>query len=159
MVFLRFRRLPWYTLFPYTTSFRSADHFNQINDRFGHAAGVQVLVELAQLLRARLRTSDLPTRYGGEEFAILLPQTDVDNAYSLAEEICRGIAAEPVCLDDGDSIDLTVSIGVAALPANDQRPARIAGEALLQAADGAVYQAKREGRNRAVCADNQVQPQ
>ena len=139
--------------------FVDADHFKQINDRFGHAAGDQVLVALAQRLRTRLRTSDLPTRYGGEEFAILLPQTDVDNAYSLAGEICRGVAAEPVSLENGDTVALTVSIGVAALPATDQRPARVAGEALLQAADGAVYQAKREGRNRVVCAVNPVQPQ
>ncbi len=88
-----------------------------------------------------------------------MPQTDVDNAYNLAGEICRGIAAEPVSLENGDSVALTVSIGVAALPATDQRPARVAGEALLQAADGAVYQAKREGRNRVVCAVNPVQPQ
>ena len=132
--------------------FVDADHFKRINDRYGHAAGDQVLTALAQRLRARLRTSDLPTRYGGEEFAVLLPQTDAVSARTLADEICRGIAAEPVVLDSGDSVAVTVSIGVAAMNAGDQRSAREAGEALLQAADDAVYQAKRGGRNRVFCA-------
>jgi diguanylate cyclase (GGDEF)-like protein len=132
--------------------FVDADHFKQINDRYGHAAGDQVLTALAQRLRARLRTSDLPTRYGGEEFAVLLPQTDPASARFLADEIRRGVAAEPVVLDSGETVAVTVSIGVAAMAAGDGRSAHEAGETLLQAADAAVYQAKRDGRNRVVCA-------
>jgi len=132
--------------------FVDADHFKRINDRHGHAAGDQVLTALAQRLRARLRTSDLATRYGGEEFAVLLPQTDPANALTLAREICEGIACEPVMLDSGESVEVTVSIGVAALPASDRRPAAEAGESLLQAADRAVYRAKEAGRNRVVSA-------
>ena len=137
---------------PLSCLFVDADHFKQINDDHGHACGDQVLTALAQRLRARLRTSDLPTRYGGEEFAVLLPQTDAENARVLAHEICTGIAAEPIALDTGEEIRVTVSIGVAAARAQDRRPAREAGEALLQAADEAVYQAKEAGRNRVVCA-------
>lgn len=132
--------------------FVDADHFKRINDEHGHVVGDQVLTALAQRLRARLRTSDLPTRYGGEEFAVLLPQTDSENAHNLAWEICRGIGTEPVALDSGAHLTVTVSIGVAALAQTDHRPAREAGEALLDAADQAVYRAKQAGRNCVVCA-------
>jgi two-component system cell cycle response regulator len=132
--------------------FVDADHFKQINDRHGHAAGDQVLTALAQRLRTRLRASDLPTRYGGEEFAVLLPQTDAANAYSLACDICRGIASESITLDSGQQLEVTVSIGVAELATGRKRPARVAGEALLEAADRAVYAAKQAGRNQVVCA-------
>ena len=132
--------------------FVDADHFKRINDDYGHAVGDQVLTALAQRLRSRLRASDLPTRYGGEEFAVLLPQTDASNAHSLACEICAGIGNEPITLDNGEQLTVTVSIGVAALENADKRPARIAGEALLEAADQAVYAAKQAGRNRVVGA-------
>jgi diguanylate cyclase (GGDEF)-like protein len=136
--------------------FVDADHFKRINDCHGHAGGDQVLTALAQRLRARLRTSDLPTRYGGEEFALLLPQTEPDDALALAREICAGIAAEPVVLESGEQVAVTVSIGVAGLPPTDQRPAKEAGEALLQAADQAVYRAKASGRNRVVSAGDPI---
>jgi len=138
---------------PLACLFVDADHFKRINDRYGHAAGDQVLTALAQRLRARLRTSDLPTRYGGEEFAVLLPQTDARNAERLAREICRAIGSEPITLDSGESLNVTVSIGVAALRTGDRAAPRAAGEALLESADEAVYRAKQAGRNRVVCAD------
>jgi diguanylate cyclase (GGDEF)-like protein len=134
--------------------FVDADHFKQINDRHGHAAGDQVLTALAQHLRSRLRASDLPTRYGGEEFAVLLPQTDASNAFSLACEICRDIANQDITLDSGEQLRITVSIGVAELAPGRDRPARAAGESLLRAADDAVYAAKQAGRNQVVCARN-----
>ena len=77
-------------------------------------------------------------RYGARNSQSLLPQTDVDNAYSLAEDLSWHRGRNRCAWTTATALDLTVSIGVAALPANDQRPARIAGEALLQAADGAV---------------------
>ncbi|MCB1724281.1 MAG: sensor domain-containing diguanylate cyclase [Gammaproteobacteria bacterium] len=131
--------------------FVDADHFKRINDLYGHAAGDQVLVALAQRLRARLRTSDLATRYGGEEFAVLLPHTGLDSAESLAEEIRSGIAAEPVILPGGPSVPVSVSIGVAALGDDVRQPPDAAGRALLDAADRAVYIAKQAGRNRVAC--------
>ena len=132
--------------------FVDADHFKRINDQHGHVAGDQVLTALGQRLRARLRASDLPTRYGGEEFAVLLPQTDVENARVLAGQICSGIAAEPVELDSGQRVPITVSIGVAALPLTDGVAPKQAAEHLLKAADAAVYQAKAAGRNQVFCA-------
>ena len=133
---------------PLACLFVDADHFKHINDRFGHAVGDRVLVALAQRLRARLRSSDLPTRYGGEEFAILLPQTDLGSAHRLAEEICGEIAAQPVLLDNGEQVPVTVSIGVAALSGDALEHGD--GESLLQVADAAVYRAKTLGRNRVV---------
>ncbi|MDJ0738611.1 MAG: DUF484 family protein [Gammaproteobacteria bacterium] len=133
--------------------FVDADHFKQINDRHGHPAGDQVLVALAQRLRARLRASDLATRYGGEEFAVLLPQTDIDSASALAAQIGAAIAAEPVMLASGDAVAVTVSIGVATLADGRRSTARDAGEAMLDAADRAVYRAKQAGRNRVCRAD------
>jgi len=138
---------------PLACLFVDADHFKRINDRYGHAAGDQVLTALAQRLHARLRTSDLPTRYGGEEFAVLLPQTDARSAERLAWEICRGIGGEAITLESGEALNVTVSIGVAALQAGEKASPRAAGEALLEAADEAVYRAKQAGRNRVVCAD------
>ncbi len=137
---------------PLACLFVDADHFKRINDRYGHAVGDQVLTGLAQRLRSRLRTSDLATRYGGEEFAVLLPQTDAANAEKLARQICGAIGTEAITLDTGESLRVTVSIGVAALAQPDRRSAREAGEALLQAADQAVYRAKQAGRNCVVCA-------
>ena len=125
--------------------FVDADRFKDINDRHGHAAGDQALVALAQRLRTRLRASDLPTRFGGEEFAVLLPETDLHNARLLAEQIRAEIAATTVTLESGEALTMTVSIGVAELDLQDQRSN--AGDSLLQAADRAVYQAKASGRN------------
>lgn len=133
--------------------FVDADHFKRINDEHGHAAGDRVLSALAQRLRTRLRTSDLATRYGGEEFAVLLPQTTVDNAEALASEICRCIANEPIVLDNGDTISITVSIGIAALETGRGQSAKEAGKDLLQRADEALYSAKQTGRNRVIRAE------
>jgi diguanylate cyclase (GGDEF)-like protein len=141
---------------PLACLFIDADHFKRINDEHGHPAGDQVLVALAQRLRMRLRASDLATRYGGEEFAVLLPHTDLASAESLAWEICRAIADEPVSLASGDHLSLTVSIGVSALAGGTRQPAAEAGRALLDAADRGVYQAKQAGRNRAVCAHEAI---
>jgi diguanylate cyclase (GGDEF)-like protein len=125
--------------------FVDADHFKRINDHHGHAAGDQVLVALAQRLRARLRASDLPTRYGGEEFAVLLPETDLSNALLLAEQIRAAVASTEVTVASAGTIRVTVSIGVAELDPGEQQ--RDAGEAMLRTADRAVYQAKADGRN------------
>lgn len=131
--------------------FVDADHFKRINDKHGHAAGDQVLSALAQRLRARLRASDLPTRYGGEEFAVLLPHTELANAEILAREICDAIAAEPIALNSGELLSVSVSIGVSALRRAARESAQDAGNALLAAADEAVYAAKQAGRNRVCC--------
>ncbi len=137
---------------PLACLFVDADHFKQINDCHGHAAGDQVLQALAQRLRARLRASDLATRYGGEEFVVLLPQTDSDSARTLANAICSAVASEPLTLDCGAQLNVTVSVGVAALTGEETGPSQTVGATLLGAADQATYKAKQAGRNCVVCA-------
>ena len=80
--------------------FLDLDGFKQINDQYGHPAGDQVLISLAQRLRRRLRTSDIATRYGGEEFAVLLPQTDAESACHLAEQIRQEVASEAIRVEN-----------------------------------------------------------
>ncbi|AWB08774.1 GGDEF domain-containing protein (plasmid) [Azospirillum humicireducens] len=117
------------------------DHFKEVNDAFGHAAGDHVLVEAAGLLRRNLRGHDLCARWGGEEFLILLPDTDQVQAETVAEKL-RGLIAHHSITHQGRGIGVTLSLGVAAY-----RPGRTADDC-IQAADDALYIAKRAGRNR-----------
>ncbi|WP_372394334.1 diguanylate cyclase [Azospirillum sp. HJ39] len=117
------------------------DHFKQINDAFGHAAGDHVLVEIAGLLRRNLRGHDLCARWGGEEFLVLLPDADRTQAETVAEKL-RGLVARQPIVHRGHGIAITLSLGVAA-----HRPGGTT-DACIQAADDALYVAKRAGRNR-----------
>lgn len=129
--------------------FVDADRFKRINDEHGHAVGDQVLVAIGQRLRARLRSSDLATRYGGEEFAVLLPETDLPSAVVLAEQIRATIASGRIAIDEHLTIEITVSIGVSELAFSERQ--ENAGERMLRAADDALYRAKAAGRN-CVCS-------
>jgi len=134
---------------PLSCLFIDADHFKRINDNHGHQAGDCVLRELASRIRSQLRASDVATRYGGEEFALLLPQTSLNEALLLAERIRLEVAGSPVQMDEGLEINLTVSIGVSqALPMLGKAQNKEVGEHLLACADQALYQAKAYGRNR-----------
>jgi diguanylate cyclase (GGDEF)-like protein len=135
---------------PLACLFVDADHFKQINDRYGHTAGDLALVRLGEFLREQLRASDIATRYGGEEFAIVLPATEPASARQLAERICSGIRQEPIAIGAGEEIRLTVSIGVASLPKGVALDLDAGAQQLLDAADGAVYRAKGAGRDRVV---------
>ena len=118
------------------------DHFKHINDSFGHAVGDLVLQRIAELMRTVLRKQDLPARFGGEEFVVLLPDTSPEGAAQLAEKLRQRIAAEPFSPLEGCSHPVTVSIGCAA---------HILGAQFHQAldqADTALYRAKTGGRNR-----------
>ena len=117
------------------------DHFKAVNDRHGHVAGDAVLRHAAQLLQAALRPDSLLTRYGGEEFAIVLPVSDMRVARILAERLRSAIALEP-CTVSGMPIPITASIGVSMLAPGE------ALDAALLRADEALYRAKREGRDR-----------
>jgi two-component system cell cycle response regulator len=122
------------------------DHFKAINDTYGHDVGDDVLREFATRLRKTTRGIDLACRYGGEEFVIVMPETDIAVAAAVAERIRRRIANEPFSIREGAAaIEVTLSIGLAALGS----PGDAAGP-LLKRADQALYRAKRDGRNRVV---------
>lgn len=122
------------------------DHFKSVNDRHGHAAGDAVLVTFATRMREHLREDGLFGRFGGEEFAALLPGLDAGAAMRVAERL-RHLASEPITLDDGRVLDITVSVGVALSSASMHADAL---ETLLSQADVALYRAKAMGRNRVV---------
>jgi diguanylate cyclase (GGDEF)-like protein len=126
------------------------DNFKQINDTYGHVQGDMVLREVARVLRHSARDVDEPARYGGEEMAVALPQTDLDGAFRFAERVRRRIEALelPVLNGDGGPIKVTASVGAASLATAD-RPDK---ESLVAAADAALYEAKRSGKNRTVKA-------
>nr|WP_321255967.1 sensor domain-containing diguanylate cyclase [uncultured Pseudodesulfovibrio sp.] len=123
------------------------DHFKKVNDTYGHDAGDAVLQTFAHDCRRILRDKDLFTRLGGEEFAILLPDSDLGGAIIVAERLRRRIAASKVRTDKGD-IFYTVSIGVAGTGSHT-----ISMEELLRRADKSLYEAKHEGRNRVIFYD------
>ena len=119
------------------------DHFKSVNDRFGHPAGDEVLRQVAQALTKAVRTEDSVYRYGGEEFAVLLPDVDSASARVVAERLRREIERLRAPLGGGRETSVTVSIGVASCPADGSSYGN-----LVSAADAAMYEAKRAGRNR-----------
>ncbi|MBA3261547.1 MAG: diguanylate cyclase [Thermoleophilaceae bacterium] len=120
------------------------DHFKQVNDEYGHQQGDEVLSLVADVLRDFSRDIDAPARYGGEELAVILPQTDSEGAEQLAERIREAVERLEVPVVDGKgSLRLQASFGVAALPES-----AVTREGLIAAADAALYRAKRAGRNR-----------
>ncbi len=120
------------------------DNFKALNDLFGHQAGDKVLKELAQFLKNRSRKMDYVCRYGGEEFTMILPQTDRDEAFTIAEHLRLEIEKHPFIqrISPESEKKLTVSIGIASFPANGTTPSDI-----IAASDRALYQAKRKGKN------------
>jgi len=121
------------------------DYFKSINDTHGHDAGDDVLQDFAIRLRKSIRGIDLACRYGGEEFVVVMPETDMAVATMVAERLRRRIASEPFPIQMGArTVDVTISIGIAALGPNDN------AAAVIKRADQALYRAKRDGRNRVV---------
>ncbi|HEY5629422.1 MAG TPA: diguanylate cyclase [Candidatus Limnocylindrales bacterium] len=118
------------------------DDFKRINDRYGHAVGDEVLKEFAAVLGDTVRESDAAGRWGGEEFALVLGATDLAGGLRLAERARAAFDERVVVLPDGSRIHATASFGVAAFPEIPER------DLLLEAADAALYQAKRDGKNR-----------
>jgi diguanylate cyclase (GGDEF)-like protein len=120
------------------------DDFKQVNDTWGHQQGDVVLASVARALRDLSRDIDEPARYGGEEMAVVLPQTDLDGAAQLAERMREAVEALRIPRVDGDGhLGVTASFGVAAIP-----PCASDKESLIAAADAALYRAKRAGKNR-----------
>jgi diguanylate cyclase (GGDEF)-like protein len=125
------------------------DNFKSINDEFGHQAGDTVLRRVSAILASGARQVDLTARYGGEEFALLAPETDLVGASRLAERLRVDLETAVIELPDGVELQVTASLGVA-VKAGLDRP-----EQLVAAADEALYEAKRAGKNRVVVADPQ----
>ncbi|MDI9243714.1 diguanylate cyclase [Marinobacter sp. CHS3-4] len=123
------------------------DHFKQVNDELGHAAGDTVLRGFSELLSSRVRQVDLVSRFGGEEFAVVMPEMSAEEARQTAERLRQLVSDTPQRLENGKSVDLTISIGVALFPEHGDN-----GPSLIAAADKAMYEAKAEGRNRVVVA-------
>jgi two-component system, cell cycle response regulator len=131
---------------PITVLVVDIDFFKAVNDSHGHDAGDDVLREFALRIRKAIRNIDLACRYGGEEFVIVMPETDMAVATMVAERLRRRIASEPFSIQDGArKLDVTISIGIAALDGPGDNAASI-----LKRADTALYRAKRDGRNRVV---------
>jgi len=135
---LRYRR-------PLVLAMLDIDHFKKINDQHGHDIGDAVLRSLAQITNSAMRTSDLVARLGGEEFAVLMPETEIDAATYAMNRLRQRLMSQPVVVA-GTEVRFSVSIGVAAASGTDGSV-----EGLLRSADEALYSAKNAGRNQ-VCA-------
>ena len=119
------------------------DHFKKFNDTYGHDAGDHVLTAVARTLANTLRPTDLVARFGGEEFVIIFPDTNLDEAIRVAESVRAAVALETMAMDDGRKLpSVTISMGVAELQEGQTVPT------ILKIADAAMYRAKRAGRNR-----------
>ncbi|WP_413661593.1 diguanylate cyclase [Maricaulis sp. D1M11] len=141
---------------PFSVAMLDLDHFKSINDTHGHAAGDTVLIETVKSIQAQLRDRDMLGRLGGEEFAVIFHNAELDDAYGATERLRLALQNLNITQDSGKVIPVTASLGLAeSLPDADfDTP-----EALLQAADDALYEAKSGGRNRVVMAqrsDNSI---
>lgn len=139
--------------YPLACLYIDIDHFKQINDLLGHHEGDTVLCGVATRIKSELRLSDTIARFGGEEFVVLLINTHAIGARHVAERIRTRIMRQPFQVHNGHSCDVTVSIGVADLSAEqDSRPTESLVRDLLVKADEALYRAKNAGRNRVISA-------
>jgi diguanylate cyclase (GGDEF)-like protein len=123
------------------------DHFKAVNDRYGHGAGDRVLVQLADTLRAMTRGTDIPIRWGGEEFLLVARFAAADAGPSFAERVRAAVAAHPFDIGDGQVIHCTCSIGFAAYPLFRNAPRHLDWDTVVNLADACLYAAKSNGRN------------
>ena len=127
---------------PLSLLFIDLDGFKGVNDNHGHLCGSRALVEAAGLIRGSARETDVVSRFGGDEFAIVLPDTGGEGAYAVGERVRDRVAAHSFLADDGFNIHLTASVGVATLP-----DVAASADELVAAADKAMYQVKDSGKN------------
>ncbi|WP_198265467.1 sensor domain-containing diguanylate cyclase [sulfur-oxidizing endosymbiont of Gigantopelta aegis] len=142
--------------------FLDIDHFKQVNDTYGHGVGDDVLCQVAQRIQTGLRTHDILARYGGEEFAVLLPDTSNDEAMMVAQRIIDAVNKDRIVIDKNVILTITISAGVSTLMTDDTmiddtrsdslNDIKSLGMKLLSTADEALYDAKKQGRNRAINA-------
>lgn len=133
---------------PLAVMMLDVDHFKAFNDRHGHAMGDAALAAFARMLKARCRAEDIACRYGGEEFTLILPETDLATALERAEDIRTSASLLRIGESDGATLRITVSIGIALMPEHGD-----VGLELMRAGDRALYRAKHEGRDRVAVAD------
>ncbi|HEY7775262.1 MAG TPA: GGDEF domain-containing protein, partial [Kineobactrum sp.] len=129
---------------PMSLTIGDIDQFKRLNDTYGHQVGDEVLTEVAQRIEATLRNTDIVFRWGGEEFLCLHPATDLETAERVIERVRQALSGAPIGTTGGDMV-VTMTFGVAAI-----------GEdltAAIQAADSAMYEGKRSGRNRTVVSE------
>jgi diguanylate cyclase (GGDEF)-like protein len=132
---------------PFSLVMVDLDNFKEVNDRFGHRSGDEVLVEVARRMSEQVRELDTCARYGGEEFVLLLPETDCEGARVVADKLRRAISSRPIHVTDVGELAVTVSVGLASFPLHGEAVAEV-----LTKADAALYIAKRSGKNRVVAA-------
>jgi len=132
---------------PLTVQIMDIDHFKQVNDRYGHAAGDIILKEVSRRIMAGVRPSDFFVRLGGEEFAVVMADTDLPSAFNIAERLRQTIDSTPIHVAScNEDVKITISIGLAdTYPAIEGEPNKI-----FDRADAALYRAKNEGRNRVI---------
>ncbi|CAA6605431.1 conserved hypothetical protein [Rhodospirillaceae bacterium LM-1] len=137
---------------PFSLMMMDVDHFKRFNDTFGHDAGDMVLRSVGELLRDYFRSTDMPCRFGGEEFLVMLPGTSLVNAQERAEDLRKAVKSLTVLHQGRPVGQITISIGLAAYPSH------IANRfTLIEAADKALYQAKALGRDRVVLASEETE--
>ena len=134
---------------PLSLAIVDLDFFKKINDTYGHAVGDEVLKAVSKIFQDSTRSADLAARYGGEEFGIMMPETNLDDAFVFAEKI-RSLVAGTAIQTQAGPVKVTVSIGVSAVP----HPKIHAAKELVVAADEALYRAKRGGRNQVQVAES-----
>ncbi|MCU7940181.1 MAG: sensor domain-containing diguanylate cyclase [gamma proteobacterium symbiont of Bathyaustriella thionipta] len=133
--------------------FLDIDHFKSVNDTYGHGVGDDVLRQVAQRVQTVLRSQDVLARYGGEEFAVLLPDTGNDEAMMVAQRIITAVNKNRIVIDKNVILTITISAGVSTLMTDDTiNDIKELGMKLLSTADQALYDAKEQGRNRAINA-------
>jgi diguanylate cyclase (GGDEF)-like protein len=130
--------------YPVSIIMADIDHFKKVNDTHGHSAGDEVLEQLSQLFMANFRAEDIVCRYGGEEFLIVMPETSAETAFMRIDGIRKVLESIPLKLS-GAEVQITLSAGIAVYPAEGSTI-----EQIVQKADQAMYQAKKEGRNRVI---------
>jgi diguanylate cyclase (GGDEF)-like protein len=142
---------------PITCLMIDVDHFKRINDQHGHLAGDTVLREVARRIDTQMRVSDTGARFGGDEFAIVLPQGTIADGEKLAARVLNGVRSEGIAVAPGVIEKITLSIGAAAAnPAQNTRDYRALADRLIAEADAALYRAKSAGRNRVDVSPNIV---